>query len=67
MAHAVTIRKRMTELEGKAKNPSLSFDEIKNLSLAYALLEMQLEKASERDNALPSSAQKDEASELGHR
>ena len=44
MAHAVTIRKRMTELESKAKNSNLSFDEIKNLSLQYALLEMELER-----------------------
>lgn len=47
MAYAVTIGERMTELESKAKNSSLSFDEIKNLSLQYALLEMQLERASD--------------------
>jgi len=45
MAYAVTIRERMTELESKVSSSSLSFDEIKNLSLQYALLEMELEKA----------------------
>ena len=43
----LVIRERMTELERKALNSNLSFDEIKNLSLQYALLEMELEKASD--------------------